>query len=140
MRISDWSSDVCSSDLLGILGRLELDRRGATEPLARVADKAVARNARVEGLSDFDAAGRRVGDEIAAGKTGLAIDAAERRLRPADAVVAQFVRRIVGPGNRGRNAESAVGIGPGDKTREAWIDILGQIIVAPLHRGQDRKS
>src|SRR3546814_13337365 len=79
MRISDWSSDVCSSDLLGILGRLELDRRGATEPLARVADKAVARNARVEGLSDFDAAGRRVGDEIAAGKTGLAIPAAERR-------------------------------------------------------------
>src|SRR3546814_12242598 len=34
MRISDWSSDVCSSDLLGLVDRL-FSRVGASDNLAR---------------------------------------------------------------------------------------------------------
>src|SRR3546814_10791811 len=64
---------------LGILGRFELDRRGGAEPLAGVADEPVARNTRVDSFGNLDAAGRRVGDEVAAGEAGFARDAAERR-------------------------------------------------------------
>src|SRR3546814_3229098 len=113
---------------LGILGRFELDRRGGAEPLAGVADEPVARNTRVESFGHLDAAGRRVGDEVAAGEAGFARDAAERRLRPANAVVAQFVRRIVGPGNRGRNAAGAVGIDPGDKRTEEHTSELKSLM------------
>src|SRR3546814_16735243 len=99
MRIGDWSSDVCSSYLFvarllegrieavdrdfGVLARLPLDRRGRAEAFAVVTDEAVARDARVKGFGDLDAGVRRIGDESGARQAGDAVDAAERRLRPA---------------------------------------------------------
>src|SRR3546814_3054212 len=47
---------------------------------------------------------------------------------------------VIGPGDRGGDAEGAIGIGPGDETRKARIDVLGQIIIAPLHRGDGGKA
>src|SRR3546814_4196160 len=45
MRISDWSSDVCSSDLLRILRpRVQLQRRSGAPAVRQRADAAVERN------------------------------------------------------------------------------------------------
>src|SRR3546814_12877063 len=79
MRISDWSSDVCSSDLLAILGEFELDRscdllhrlrlRGGTDTADRKADVDGRTNALIEQvglkedltIGDRDHVGRNIG-------------------------------------------------------------------------------
>src|SRR3546814_1429950 len=52
MRISDWSSDVCSSDLLGILAALADTDRVIAEPGARFLDQP-GLDAEVEDLADL---------------------------------------------------------------------------------------
>src|SRR3546814_16188609 len=39
MRISDWSSDVCSSDLAVALQRRRVDDLGARQPILEIADR-----------------------------------------------------------------------------------------------------
>src|SRR3546814_2997719 len=52
MRISDWSSDVCSSDLLGILAALADTDRVIAEPGARFLDQP-GLDAEIEDLADL---------------------------------------------------------------------------------------
>src|SRR3546814_1773078 len=42
MRISDWSSDVCSSDLLGVLGEYGIGAQEAGRAVGGVVDAGVA--------------------------------------------------------------------------------------------------
>src|SRR3546814_13114259 len=41
MRISDWSSDVCSSDLDGVVEPVHLDPAAALQPLQRTVNKPI---------------------------------------------------------------------------------------------------
>src|SRR3546814_623161 len=71
MRISDWSSDVCSSDLgVGIgYGGIELDQRLAGADALAVADQYGVDDPRRAGLDQLDVVGgdqlaRRRGDDV----------------------------------------------------------------------------
>src|SRR3546814_7923640 len=83
MRISDWSSDVCSSDLAGEIGAREGARRKdfaerrngavAEAPLARLADVAA------EDEAMPDRAGREVGARIRRGADDAIFEGVEPR-------------------------------------------------------------
>src|SRR3546814_13357730 len=67
MRISDWSSDVCSSDLLDLFAGARLERLaaafgclGAADHLERLPPAGIRREAIVEPVGDADAAGEPV--------------------------------------------------------------------------------
>src|SRR3546814_11646925 len=87
MRISDWSSDVCSSDLdIGPARNdgtgARLDRRGADRPIAEPAEQlAEARN-----ILAVEAA-QRLGRHVAAGEAGAAGGDDRVDLRVVDPVV-----------------------------------------------------
>src|SRR3546814_14845033 len=70
MRISDWSSDVCSSDLAGDFG---LSHRQRSQHDGAVADRLVARNANrtLERACWQEAAGAHGGVGVAHGKEAL---------------------------------------------------------------------
>src|SRR3546814_7493914 len=73
MRISDWSSDVCSSDLLDLRARAQiLDRRDAFRDLIVAEDQRIARAERV-GLGEallHIALERHVGGDAGAAQIG----------------------------------------------------------------------
>src|SRR3546814_12104337 len=81
MRISDWSSDVCSSDLVGIGRRLPQKGENDVETLIGMVDEDVLRADRRETVATMfaDAFGetRRVSGEFEVG----AVDIDERRQR-----------------------------------------------------------
>src|SRR3546814_12812662 len=85
MRISDWSSDVCSSDLI---------RREMQDEFLRL--QSVLRKTIVFITHDFDEA-IRLADRIAIMKDGAVIQVdtpARLVLAPADAYVAAFTRHL----------------------------------------------
>src|SRR3546814_11335357 len=81
MRISDWSSDVCSSDLGKILARLrrrDVEARGADDGLRRIIlgneDRHVAR-------ADADRVGRMLGIEFPRQvRRGIGVEAHRHRV------------------------------------------------------------
>src|SRR3546814_1768168 len=82
MRISDWSSDVCSSDLLDILrDRHPAKNRGFLRQIAKAKDRAAIHRQRGDvGAVEHDAPG--VGlyqphDRIEAGRLALAVRSQE---------------------------------------------------------------
>src|SRR3546814_3712671 len=79
MRISDWSSDVCSSDLRG-LGRSRSYRRGTSVHVARSAGPAALR-AHVGPVSAAALAAYAAGRPIDLGKT-YAADQPKRAFAP----------------------------------------------------------
>src|SRR3546814_4212424 len=84
MRISDWSSDVCSSDLLAVERDDAAERRrriGAVRALISLADA---------GFVDGDTAGVRVLDDHAR-RLGKGLHAFERGIGIGDVVVAEFL-------------------------------------------------
>src|SRR3546814_5826227 len=98
MRISDWSSDVCSSDLLAVgqdavvqhggddalaLDPLDLQLHQAVVEQQDVAGVDVARQAEVADADLAFVAGRRVGDRksVVSGKSGsVSVDIGGRRI------------------------------------------------------------
>src|SRR3546814_4980093 len=103
MRISDWSSDVCSSDLAGIIGHLESGVHRLVEILDRL------EGALAEQLGD-DVGGAeqfvRHGDDIDIERRLIAVVDVERRHLDA-AIARQRVagRRIAGIRERGARSE-----------------------------------
>src|SRR3546814_5584109 len=89
MRISDWSSDVCSSDLQNLAAQDDEDRDH------RQAGNAVERDQNQDDRGDE----QLVGDGIE--------EAAERRLLPPGA--REIAVEIVGDGRGGRSEERRVG-------------------------------
>src|SRR3546814_11931142 len=85
MRISDWSSDVCSSDLVR--------QRGDAERLALVDSEApVAAAVAPHQLGDLD---RPAGSELPAAAPGGEVEPAHRRAPPGDRPVAVGKMRAV---------------------------------------------
>src|SRR3546814_4801277 len=73
MRISDWSSDVCSSDLIGEAIALKLARSGASVAVVDIChDDPDAPSRKLPSWDELQAVAERV---TAAGGTGLAIKA-----------------------------------------------------------------
>src|SRR3546814_7012455 len=113
MRISDWSSDVCSSDLAGDavdLGPL------AGHPLAG----SLARRARQRRLADRRPACRAVGFDAALKETGIETERAQQ----ADRTEAHLV------------AVHAVDDG-GPAGLESPAPVQGRAVIAPAGGGQD---
>src|SRR3546814_1799477 len=81
MRISDWSSDVCSSDLVGLLHRVAEGRRQLRSALDRRPALGVQRN--VVGRA------RGPGDAQPAGIAFDRVEEGRRRLREAEGMVAR---------------------------------------------------
>src|SRR3546814_20426329 len=78
MRISDWSSDVCSSDLTGSLGR-------GRSPGERHAEAIPAADGARRGLARSDPPERTGADTVAVGKQRMAgDDALQDREAPLD--------------------------------------------------------
>src|SRR3546814_1634985 len=75
MRISDWSSDVCSSDLFADLAQL-----GAGDLAGRHLARLLGARLQVGGLLDEEGCGRGLGFEREA---AIRIDGNDRRDRPA---------------------------------------------------------
>src|SRR3546814_5354169 len=92
MRISDWSSDVCSSDLIVVLGFPEQaapDRRLAGQRDVKIDE-------RVGGLARLRLAGRFG----VAGLLERLVDVADREAEPSYGPFAQQVRQSVVEGKR----------------------------------------
>src|SRR3546814_16653887 len=113
MRISDWSSDVCSSDLLGLAGR----RMG--DGLGDHGDVLAARNLQrhvdveVPALADHaDCIGARV---QRGGKTGIVVGAA-----PGPARHAEGDEAADGKFRRLRSEDRRVGKGRGGTYSSRW--------------------
>src|SRR3546814_526008 len=49
MRISDWSSDVCSSDLLGAIGLMDTPREAARTAIAKLRELGIGRMIMISG-------------------------------------------------------------------------------------------
>src|SRR3546814_3012816 len=73
MRISDWSSDVCSSDLL------HLTREGGDDAFHRRAVDAGAREGAVE-VDDVEVRGARIGEKARLRRRIVAIDGGARHI------------------------------------------------------------
>src|SRR3546814_17029361 len=120
MRISDWSSDVCSSDLVG--GSRHLDQ-AAVGVLAAAGADALADDLALGALADVDHLGAGVGL--------LAVVGEHDRVELAGRVVAQQHAARVFPGDR----RAGLDLGPGDLAAvAAAFGALGDEVVA------DRKS
>src|SRR3546814_13565161 len=128
MRISDWSSDVCSSDLIAV------GNAGAAAELAQHVDEqeeaesaARASFCRTIGLAEilehFRAEARpAVGDldhqHVDVARCGEAGQVGRKLGRIGEDVVDDLAKRRTRPGRRGRNAE---GRGGGNKWRSLWM-------------------
>src|SRR3546814_19381525 len=116
MRISDWSSDVCSSDLAGAVDDERRRVLGARMGETQLGDVAAYHRRRVGLVGDLERAGDFRGAELARGRIMCAMDGAEQ-LAQAGAV---------------HGAESP-SFGPGHKSQLARTQgpHLGSLVVPP---------
>src|SRR3546814_3712818 len=106
MRISDWSSDVCSSDLLGMTagGLVEVTRQRAGQPLAALLMRPPERAPRADPMAQACAALRLSLRELGSGTPVLvaAPDVVAALEGPLAAALAETGRRLGQPLEIGR--------------------------------------
>src|SRR3546814_12067418 len=107
MRISDWSSDVCSSDL-----------RGSTTSFREVEDgrRYIRANARISHAGDLRSAAR-------AGELGLSIRLRDGLECPPIGVVADLRLSAIGPEYEPSSEERRVGKECVSTVRSRWVPV-----------------